>query len=173
LRALGLLGFLGTLSIPTPDRPIVWATIFLAFEIEARNRLKDLQPRGGVAPDLDLRFNWSKRVECLIEQIAHDAGLWLIARRANVTDRQVVVHAHVAFDEPGDVPMLGCAVVALEDEDVAARRGAGIALTPPLVVGVGEGRTDRVTQRRGVRCFGRTDAISQTSFFHSASCRTA
>jgi hypothetical protein len=61
-------------------------TVLLAFEVEARNRLEDLEPGSGITADLDLRFDRSKRDERLVEQVAHDAGLWLIPSRANVTD---------------------------------------------------------------------------------------
>ncbi|MCA1646946.1 MAG: hypothetical protein LC797_16285 [Chloroflexi bacterium] len=85
-----------------------------------------------------MRLDRSKRVECLIEQVAHDARLWLIAGRTNVADREVVVHAHMALDETRDVPTLGRAVITLEDEDVATRRSAAVALAAALMVRVGE-----------------------------------
>jgi hypothetical protein len=136
---LSLLGFFGALTIPPPDRPVVWAAVFLAFEIKAGDSLEDFQPGARVAANLDLRCDWPKRIEGLIEQVAHDASLWLIAGCPNVTDRQIVVHAHVALDETRDIPVLGRAIVALQDEDVTACRGARVAFATSLMVGVGEG----------------------------------
>ena len=42
----------------------------------------------------------------------------------------------MALDETRDVPMLSRAVVVLQDEDVATRGGAGIALAATLMVGM-------------------------------------
>jgi hypothetical protein len=151
----------------------VWATVLLAFEIETGDSLEDLEPGVGVAADFDLRFDRSERVERLIEQVAHDAGLWLISSRADVTDGQVIVHAHMTLDKTRDVPMLGSPIVALQDEDVAARRGTAVAFATTLVVGMRQGRTDGIAQRRGISGLGGADAVCQTSFFHSASPRTA
>jgi len=137
--ALGLLGLFGALAIPAPDRPVVGTTVLLAFEVEARDSLENLEPGVCVATDLDLRLERSERVEGLIEQVAHDARLWLIPSRTDVTNRQIIVHTHVTLDETRDVPVLGSTIVAFEDEDVAARRGAAIAFAAALVVGVGEG----------------------------------
>ncbi len=114
-------------------------TVLLAIEVEARDSLKNLEPGVCVATDLDLRLERSERVEGLIEQVAHDARLWLIPSRTDVTNGQIIVHAHVTLDETRDVPMLGSAVVVLQDEDVAARRGAAVAFAATLVVGMGEG----------------------------------
>jgi len=137
--ALGLLSFFGALTIPAPDRPIVGTTVLLAFEVEARDSLKNFEPGVCVATDLDLRLERSERVERLIEQVAHDARLWLIPSRTDVTNRQIIVHTHVTLDETRDVPVLGSTIVAFEDEDVAARRGAAVAFAAALVVGMGEG----------------------------------
>jgi hypothetical protein len=117
----------------------VWPAVLLAFEIEAGDSLEDLQPGIRVAADLDLRFNRSKRVERLIEQITHNAGLWLIARRADITNGQVVIHAQVALDETGDLPVLARPVIALQDENVAAGGTAAVAFAAALVVGMGQG----------------------------------
>jgi hypothetical protein len=84
--ALGLLSFFGPLAIPAPDRPVVGAAVLLAFEVETRDRLEDLEPGAGVAANLDLRLDRPKRVERLVEQVAHDAGLWLIPRSTDVTN---------------------------------------------------------------------------------------
>jgi hypothetical protein len=116
----------------------VWPAVLLAFEIEARDSLEDLQPGVRITANLDLRLQRSKRVERLIEQVAHDAGLWLIASCANVTDGQVVVHAQVTLDETRDLPLLGRAVVALQDKDVAAGSGPAVALAATLVVGMSQ-----------------------------------
>jgi hypothetical protein len=113
--------------------------VLFAFEVEARDRLENLEPGVCAATDLDLRLDRSERVECLIEQVAHDAGLWLISSRTNVTNGQIIVHAHVALDETRDLPIVGRAIEALQDEDVAARRGAAVAFAAALMVGMGEG----------------------------------
>ncbi len=109
----------------------------------------------------------------MIEQVTHDTRLWLVASGANITDGQIVVHTQVAFDEARDLPVLARPIIALEDEDVAARRGASVARAPTLVVGVGERRTDGTAQRQRITGLGRADPIRQTSFFHSASRSTA
>jgi hypothetical protein len=83
---LGLLSFFGPLTIPAPDRPVVGAAVLLALEVETRDRLEDLEPGAGVAADLDLRLDWPKRVERLVQQVAHDARLWLIPGRTDVTN---------------------------------------------------------------------------------------
>jgi hypothetical protein len=85
-RPLSLLSLFGALPIPAPDRPVVRATVLLAFEVETGDRLKDVEPGTRVAADLDLRLDRPKRVERLVEQVAHDAGLWLIPSRAHVTN---------------------------------------------------------------------------------------
>jgi hypothetical protein len=149
------------------------STVLLAFEVEARNRAEDLLPGAGVATDLDLRLDGFERVECLIQQIAHDAGLWLIAGRAHVSNRQVVVHAHVAFDETCHLPIVRGTVIAFENEDVASAGGTPITFAAAFVIGMGERGGDGIAQCRGVVCLGRANAIRQTSFFHGASCRTA
>ena len=147
--------------------------VLLAFEVEAGDVPKDVQPGGRVATDLDLRLNRSKRVEGLVEQIAHHAGLRRITSGANVADREIVVHPHVALDETGHLPVVRSAVIALEHEDVATAGRAAIALPPALMIGMGQGGADRATQRRGVRVLCRSDAVRQPSFFHAPSCRTA
>ena len=135
---MGLLGFTGALAVPAPDRPVVRTAVFLAFEVEAWDGLENLEPGVSVAADFDLRLERSKRIERLIEQVAHDTGLWLIPSCADITDGQIIVHAHVALDETRDLPIVASAVVTLQDEDVAARRGAAVAFAAALVVGVGE-----------------------------------
>jgi len=42
----------------------------------------------------------------------------------------------VALDETRDIPVLGTPIVAFEDEDVAARRGAAVAFAAALMVGM-------------------------------------
>jgi hypothetical protein len=116
----------------------VRTAVLLAFEVEARDGLENFEPGISIAADLDLRLDRSERVERLIEQVAHDAGLWLISSRADVTDGQIIVHTHVALDETSHVPVLGGAIVALQNEDVAARRGAAVAFAAALMVGVRE-----------------------------------
>jgi len=149
------------------------AAVLFALEIKAGDRLKDFQPVAGIATDFDLRARGSKRVERLIEQVPHHGLLWLIASRTDITDRQVVVHPHMALDEAGQLPVVGGSVVVLQDEDVPPRGGAPVTLAAALVVGMSEGASDRVAQRQGVACLGSSDAISQPTFFHGASCRTA
>src|SRR5258708_6205409 len=67
--ALGVLSFFGPLAIPAPDRPVVGAAVLLAFEVETRDGLEDLEPGAGVAANLDLRPDRPKRVERLVEQV--------------------------------------------------------------------------------------------------------
>jgi hypothetical protein len=147
--------------------------VLLTLDVEAGDAAKDVQPRGGVAADLDLRFDGSKRVECLVQQVAHHAGLGCVAGRPDVADREVVVDAHVALDEAGHLPVVGGAVVVFQNQDVAAAGRAGVALAPTLMVGVRQGGADGVTQGLGVAGLGGADAIRQTPFFHHASRRTA
>jgi hypothetical protein len=147
--------------------------IFLAFEIEAWHAAEDVEPGRGIAADFDLSFLWAERVEGLIEQIAHHAGLWFLAGGADIADRQVVVDAHVALHEASHLPRMPGAIVAFEDEDVAAACRADVAFAFALTIGMGEGGTDGVSERRSIRGLGRADAIGQTSLFHGASCRTA
>jgi hypothetical protein len=123
----------------------VRSTVFLALEMETWDAPKYLQPDCRVTTDLDLRFDGSIRVEGLIEQIAYDACLGLVAGRADVVDGQVVVDTHVALDETGHLPVVAGAVEALEDQDVAAAGGAAIALASALVVWMREGGADGVT----------------------------
>jgi hypothetical protein len=139
-----------SLPIPAPDRPVVRATIFLAFQIEARNVAKDLQPGRRIPSDLDLRFDRSERVDRLVEEVAHHAVLRLGAGGADIANGQVVVHAHVALDEASHLPVVRRAIVVFEDQDVAATGGASIAFAPTLVVRVSQGRTDRFAQRRRI-----------------------
>jgi hypothetical protein len=167
------LGLAGALSIPAPDGPVVGSAVLLALEVEARNGAEDVLPVVRVATNLDLRLDGFEGVESLIEQVAHDACLWLIASGADITNGQVVIHAHMAFDETCDLPVVGGAVVALEDEDIAAARGTPITFAAALVIGMREGGADRIAQRRGVVRLGRANPIRKTSFFHAASCRTA
>jgi hypothetical protein len=141
-------------------------TVFFAFAIEAGDCLKDLQPVGRVASNLDLRASGSKRIERLIEQVAHDTSLWLIADRTDVAYGQVVVHTHVALEEASDLPIVSCAVVVLEDEDVASARGALITLPAAMMIGMRQRTSDRIAQRLGIAGLGSADAVGQTSFFH-------
>ena len=151
----------------------MWPSILLALEVEARDGTENLEPGRSVAPNFDLRFDWPKRVDCLIEQIPHDARLRLIPRGPDIANRQVIVNAHVTLDEAGHMPRLRRSVEAFEDEDVAAAGGAPIALATALMIGVSQRRTDPRAQRFNVACLGRADAICQTSFFHAGSRRTA
>jgi hypothetical protein len=70
----------------------VGSAVLLALEIEARNVAEDLEPRARIAANLDLRLARPKRIERLVEQIAHDARLWPVTRCANIVDRQVIVN---------------------------------------------------------------------------------
>ena len=148
-------------------------SVLFAFEVKTRNVAKDVEPDTRVTADLDLRLDRSKRVECLVEQVAHDAGLRLVARGADVVDGQVVVHPQVTLDESGDLPIVAGAIEALEDEDVAAASGAAVAFAAALLVGVRQGGADGVAERRGVIRIGGADAVRQTSLFHGPSRRTA
>jgi hypothetical protein len=149
------------------------AAILLAFQIKARDVPKNVEPRGRVAADLDLRFDRSIRVEGLLEQIAHHARLRHVARGADVVDGEVVVDAHVALDEAGHLPIVGGAVEMFEDQDVPATCSSAVALAAALVVWMRQRGADGLTQSGGVARLGRADAICQTSFFHAAPCRTA
>jgi hypothetical protein len=149
------------------------SAVLLTFEVEARNVAEDVEPGGRVATNLDLRLDGPKRVERLVEQIAHNAGLWRVARRTHIVDRQVIVNPKMALDKAGHLPLLRGPVEALEHQDVAAAGGAAIAFATPLPIGMGERSVDSVTQGRGVARLSRTDAVGQTSFFHGAPCRTA
>jgi hypothetical protein len=151
----------------------VRATVFLTFEMKARDVAEDLEPRRGVAPNLDLRLAWAKGKEGLVEQVAHDSRLGLVACGAHIVDRQVIVNPQVALDKAGHLPLLTGPIEAFEDEDVAARGGAAVALAASLPIRVGECGADGVTQSRGVVRLGRTDTVRQTCFFHGAPCRTA
>jgi hypothetical protein len=165
-----LLVFARALSIPSPDGPVVGPTIFLTLEIEPGNSAKNLQPGRRVAADLDLGFNRSKRVEGLIEQIAYDANLRRVASRAHVVNRQVVVHAHMTFDEPGHLPVVTGAIESLEDQDVTSIRRATIARAAARLVWMRQGNADGVTHCRGVTRLGSPDTVRQTSLFHAAPC---
>jgi hypothetical protein len=123
----------------------VRSAILLALEVEARNVAKDFEPRGRVTPNLDLRLDGSKRVERLLEQIAHDACLGFVAGRANIVDRQVIVNPQVALDKAGDLPIVVGAVEALEDENVAAAGSAAVTLAATLMVRMREGAADSIT----------------------------
>ena len=149
------------------------AAVLLTFDVEAGNTTKNVQPRRRVATDLDLRLDGSKRVECLVQQVAHHACLRHVAGCPDVADREVVVDAHVALDEASHLPVVRGAVVMLQDQDVAAAGGAGVALTPTLMIGVRQRGADGITQGLGVAGLGGADAIRQTRFFHDRSRRTA
>jgi hypothetical protein len=144
----------------------VRTAVLFAFSIEAGDCLEDLQPVGGVATNFDLRARGSKGSEGLVEQVAHNARLWLVADRADVADGQVVVDTHVALEETSHLPVVSRTVVVLEDEDVAAARGALITLATALVIGMRQRTADRITQRLGIAGLGRAHAVGQTSFFH-------
>jgi len=165
--------FASALAIPAPDGPVVRPAVLLAFEVEPGDIAEDVQPGGRVASDLDLRLHRSKRIEGLIEQVAHRTRLWHITSGTNVADRQIVIHAHVALDEASHLPIVGGAVIALEDQDVAAAGGTAVALASALVVGMRQCRANPFAQRRGVLLPCGSDAVRQTSFFHGAPCRTA
>jgi len=120
LRLLsGLLGFAGVLAVPAPDGPVVRPAVLLALEVEAGDAAEDVKPGARIAADLDLRAHGSKRIEGLIEKVTHHAGLRLFAGGPNVTNRQVIVNTHVAFDEAGHVPLVRLPIVAFEDQDIA------------------------------------------------------
>ena len=147
--------------------------VLLAFQIKARDVAKNIEPGCRVAADLDLRLDRPIRVEGLLEEVAHDACLGRVARSADVVDGEVVIHAHVALDEAGHLPVVGGAVEMLEDQDVAATCSSAVALAAALVVWMRQRGADGLTQSHGVARLGRADAICQTSFFHAAPCRTA
>jgi hypothetical protein len=151
----------------------VRASILFALQIKARDAPENLQPRVRVAADFGLRLRRTERIEGLIEKVPHHARLGHIASGAHIAHRQVIVDAQVALDEAGHLPIVGSTVVVLEDENVTAAGGAGVALAVALVVGVRQRGADRCAQRRCVRRLGSSDAIRQTSFFHGAPCRTA
>jgi hypothetical protein len=115
-----LLCFAGVLAVPAPDGPVVGPAVLLALQVEAGDAAEDVQPVIRVAADLDLRASGSKRIEGLVEQVPHNAGLGLVAGCPNVTDRQVIVNTHVAFDEAGHIPFVCLPIVALEDQDIAS-----------------------------------------------------
>jgi hypothetical protein len=148
----------------------VRASVFLAFEIEAWNAAKNLEPLRGIATDLDLRFDGPKGVEGLVQEVAHHARLGLVAGRADVVDGEVIVHAHVGLDETRHLPVVASAIEALEQQDVAPAGGAAVALALALLIRMRKGRTDSGAQCRGVTRLGSPDTIGQTSFFHAASC---
>jgi hypothetical protein len=149
------------------------ATVLLAFKIKAWRGAEDVQPGTSVAPDFDLGFDRLERIEGLVEQIAYDGGLRLVAGGADIADRQVVVDAHVALDEARDLPIVRRPVVALEDEDVTAAGGATVALAPSLAIGMGERAANGVAQRLCVARLRGAHSVREPSFFHVASCRTA
>lgn len=145
-------------------------TILFALEVEAWNATKNFQPRCRVAPDFDLRLHRAKRVECLVQQVTHDARLRRVASGADVVDRQVIVDTHVAFDEAGHLPRLSGAIEALQQQDIAAASRAAIALAMALLIRMCQGGADGSAQRRGVARLGSPDTVRQTSFFHAAAC---
>jgi hypothetical protein len=134
---------------------------------------ENIQPGRRVAADLDLRLDWPKRVECLVEQVAHNASLRLVASRADVVDRQIVINTQVTLDKPGHLPVVRRPVKAFQHENVTPVGRTTVAFTAPLLIGVCQRGADSIAQGRGVACLGSTDAVCQTSFFHAALCRTA
>jgi hypothetical protein len=138
--------------------------------MKARDAAKDVQPRRRVAANFDLRLGWTKRIEGLVQQIAHHARLGNVASRADIVDRQVVVDAQVALDEASHLPVVAGAVEAFEDQDVAAAGGTPIAFAVALIIRMSEGGPNGVAQCRGVTCLGSPDTVRQTSFFHAAPC---
>jgi len=163
----GLLSrFLGVDSVPAPDGPVVRAAVFLAFEVEARDGAEDVEPGAGVSSDFDLSLDRSERVEGLIKEVAHHTGLRLIAGGADVADAEVVVHAHVALDEAGDLPFMSLSIVAFEDQDVASAGGSGIALAAALVIGMGKGAADGVAEVSCIAGLSGANAVGETSLFH-------
>ena len=117
-----------------------------------------------------MRLDGPERVERLVQQIAHDAGLGRVARGANVVDRQIVVHAHVRLDEAGHLPGLARAIETLQEQNVPASGRAAIAFAVALLIWMREGCANCCTQCRGVTRLGSPDTVCQTSFFHAASC---
>jgi hypothetical protein len=122
----------------------MWSAVLLAFQMETWDIAEDVQPGGRVATDLDLRLDGPKRVECLVEQVAHHADLWLVAAGADVVDRQIVIDTQVALDEASHVPVMRRAIETLEDEDVTAAGRAAVALAVPLLIGVSQRRADAI-----------------------------
>jgi hypothetical protein len=167
------LGIASVLAIPAPDRPVMRATVLFALQIKARDVAENVQPVAGVASNFDLCRNGTERVDRLIQQIADNPVLGLVARGADIANRQVVVDPHMAFDESSDLPVVCGAIVPLENEDVAAAGCAAIAFPSALMVWVGQGRADGVAQDGRIASLSGSDAIGQTSFFHGASLRTA
>ncbi len=164
--------FARLLAIPVPDGPVVWPTVFFAFEAKTRNPAKDLEPGCGVAADLDLRLNRAKRVERLVEQVAHHARLGSIVSCSDIVDREVVVNPQVALDETRHLPRLASAVEVLQNENVAAAGGPTIAFAPTLLVRVRQRRADCVAQCRGILRAGGPDTVRETSLFHAVLSRT-
>ena len=107
------LGVGGVLAIPEPDGPVMRTAILLTVEVKARDAAEDIEPCAGIAADLDLGGDGLVGVEGLVEQVTDDRGLGLVARGADVANRQVVVDAHMALDETGDLPFMRGAIVAL------------------------------------------------------------
>jgi hypothetical protein len=151
----------------------VRAPVFLTLTVETRDAVEDVQPCASVAANLDLRPGRAKRVEGLVEQVADDPVLRLVAGGADVANREVVVHTHMAFDEASDVPAMRLAVEALEDQDVAPAGGTAVALAVAAGIRVGEGGANSLTQRCVIRRFGGPHSIGKASLFHGGSCRTA
>lgn len=149
------------------------SSVFFTLDIKARNTSKDLEPCGRVATNLDLRLSRAKGIERLVEQVADDSGLWLVARGANVVDREIVVDPHMALDETGHLPLLAGAIEALQDENVTAAGRPTVAFTVARLVRVSQRCADRLAERSGVRGLGGADTVSQTSFFHGTPSRTA
>jgi hypothetical protein len=152
-------------------------SVLLAFNEEPGDAAEDLEPTGGIATDLDLRASRAERVERLVQKVAHHAHLRLVAMRAEVADRQVVVDPHVALDEAGDVVGVLLAVVALQHQQIAARGGAAVALAPTLVVGMSQRGADLGAQGGVVTWLRRAEPIRDGRAFdvglHGAARRTA
>jgi hypothetical protein len=137
----------------------VRAAVLLTFEEEARDTTEDVQPGAGVAANLDLRSGRAERVKRLLEQVAHDGALRLVAVRAHVANGQVFVDAHVALDETCHVPGMPLAIVAFEDQQVTPAGGATIALAFAFLVGMGQRGADLGAQRNVIAWIGRPNAI--------------
>jgi hypothetical protein len=135
--------------------------------MEPWDALKDFEPCTGITPNLDLRFDGSKRVEGLIEQVAHHANLRPVTGRPDVVDGQSVVDAQVTLDETGHLPVVQRTVEAFQDEDVTPAGGATIAFAAALLIWMCQGRGDRIAQPDRVTRLGGADAIRQPSFFHA------
>jgi len=140
--------------------------VLLTFDIEAGNCAEDVQPCARVATDLDLGLERSEGIERLVQQVAHHARLRLVTGRADVSDTEIIVYAHMALDEAGDLPIMGLSIVALEDEDVATAGGASVTFAAALMIGVGEGGADGLAEFLGVAGLSRAHAIGETSLFH-------